>query len=261
MNQRLHVSGPKRTEATVLSSHGQGGRAQADTRTRILRAAETVFLERGFASSSLRTITARARVNLAAVNYHFGSKEALIREVFERHLGPLNRARIAYLDRLEAEANGRALSPERIIEAMVAPALQVNRDALKGGAVFLRLLGRAFSEPGPYMRAFLPGQYRDVVVRFKRALAYALPQIPEQDLVWRMHFMFGAMSYAMAGNDALRLIATCQIDGADDAEAVIRRLVPFLTAGLQGSLAPSPLTAVQASARRLRSGVVARKAA
>jgi AcrR family transcriptional regulator len=239
------------------------GRARADTRARILHAAQAVFMERGFASSSLRTITARARVNLAAVNYHFGSKEALIREVFERHLAPLNRARIAYLDRLEAEANGRALAPERIIEAMVAPALQVSRDPVKGGAVFLCLLGRAFSEPAQYMRAFLPAQYRDVVVRFKRALMRALPQIPEQDLVWRMHFMFGAMSYAMAGNDALQLIATCPVDGADDAEAVIRRLVPFLTAGLQGSAAPAPLTAVPASPRRPRGsgGVVARKAA
>jgi AcrR family transcriptional regulator len=238
------------------------GRARADTRARILHAAETLFIERGFASSSLRTITARARVNLAAVNYHFGSKEALIREVFERHLAPLNQARIAYLDRLEAEANGRPLGPDRIVEAMVAPALQVSRDPLKGGAVFLRLLGRAFYEPRQSMTAFLPTQYRDVVVRFKRALVRALPQVPEPDLVWRMHFMFGAMSYAMAGIDVLQLISTCQVDGADDAEAVIRRLVPFLTAGLQGSAIAAPLAAVPAAPRRPRGGgVVARNAA
>jgi AcrR family transcriptional regulator len=83
-------------------------RSQAHTRERILRAAEELFMDRGFASTSLRMITARAKVNLAAVNYHFGSKEALIREVFERQLAPLNRARIVYLDQLEAEARGRA---------------------------------------------------------------------------------------------------------------------------------------------------------
>src|ERR1044072_9075595 len=127
-----------------------------ETRERILSTAEALFMERGYAGTSLRIITAKARVNLAAVNYHFGSKEALIREVFERRLGPLNSARIAYLDRLEGLARGRPLGVEQIIEAIVAPALQVNRDPLAGGAAFLRLLGRAFSEPGETMREILP---------------------------------------------------------------------------------------------------------
>ena len=244
------------------------GRTQIDTRERILRAAEALFMDRGFASTSLRMITARAKVNLAAVNYHFGSKEELIREVFGRHLAPLNQARIAYLDRLEAAAGGQPLSLEKIIEAIVTPPLLVSRDPLKGGAAFLRLLGRAFSEPTEHMRQFLPAQYREVVVRFKQALVRALPHVPEPELVWRMHFMFGAMSYAMAGNDALQLISTCNVEGADDAEAVIRRLVPFLTAGLQGSTAPAALGAVAAASRRARAGpnggtrgMAARKAA
>lgn len=207
-----------------------------DTRERILDTAEAMFMERGYAATSLRMITARARVNLAAVNYHFGSKQALIREVFERRLGPLNAARIAYLDRLEAQAGGRPLAVEQVIDAIVAPALQVSRDPLAGGAVFLRLLGRAFSEPGETMRNILPAQYREVVVRFKQALAAALPQVPDQELTWRMHFMFGALSYSMAGNDALKLIASCNLEGADQPESIIKRLIPFLAAGLQAPL-------------------------
>jgi AcrR family transcriptional regulator len=224
-------------------------RGPLDTRERILAAAEEEFMTRGFVGTSLRAITSSAGVNLAAVNYHFGSKEALIREVFARHLGPLNQARIAHLDRLESQAQGEPLPPAKIIEAMVAPAMQVSRDPLRGGARFLRLLGRAFSEPGDSMRELLPEQYRPVVLRFKSALARALPQLPEAELVWRMHFMFGAMSYAMAGNDALQLIATCNVEGADDAEAIIARLIPFLTAGLQ-----APLPALQGTrpAARLR---------
>jgi AcrR family transcriptional regulator len=216
-----------------------------DTRERILLAAEQEFVAHGFAGTTLRAITSRAGVNLAAVNYHFGSKEALVGEVFARHLGPLNRARIAHLDRLEAEAAGAPLAPGKVIEAMVAPALQVSRDPLRGGARFLRLLGRAFSEPADSMRSLLPAQYREVVLRFKAALVRALPHLPEAELVWRMHFMFGAMSYAMAGNDALQLIATCSVEGADDAEAVIARLIPFLAAGLQ-----APLPAMRALAER-----------
>lgn len=208
-----------------------------DTRERILRAAEALFVEQGFAATSLRTITARAKVNLAAVNYHFGSKEDLIREVFQRHLGPLNAARVACLDRMEAQAQGQPLAVERIVEAIVAPVLQVSRDPLKGGARFLKLLGRALSEQTDALRGLLPEHYREVVSRFRAALVRALPEVPEPEIVWRMHFMFGAMSYALAGNDALRLIATCTVEDADDAERIIRRLVPFLTAGLQAPAA------------------------
>lgn len=233
--------------------------APADTRDRILSAAEALFMERGYADTSLRMITAKARVNLAAVNYHFGSKEALIREVFERRLGPLNSARIAYLDRLEAQARGRALSVEQIIEAIVAPALQVNRDPLAGGAAFMRLLGRAFSEPGEAMRDILPAQYRQVVVRFKEALVRALPQVPDQELTWRMHFMFGALSYTMAGNDALKLVATCNLDGADEPESIVRRLIPFLASGLKAPL-PGPTSKRSAQPGRIGS-VPGRKAA
>jgi AcrR family transcriptional regulator len=227
---------PSRRTPASLRRASSASRAQADTRERILAAAEEEFMARGFASTSLRTITSRAGVNLAAVNYHFGSKEALIREVFARHLGPLNQARIAHLDCLEAEAQGAPLLPAKIVEAMVAPAMQASRDPLRGGARFLRLLGRAFSEPADSMRELLPAQYREVVLRFKTALVRALPELPEAELVWRMHFMFGAMSYSMAGNDALQLIATCNVEGADDAEAIIARLIPFLTAGLQAPL-------------------------
>ncbi len=203
-------------------------------------------MEHGFADTSLRMITARAEVNLAAVNYHFGSKEALIQEVFQRHLGPLNAARIACLDRLEAQAQGQPLSVERIVEAIVSPVLQVSRDPVKGGARFLRLLGRALSEGTEALQGVLPEHYREVVVRFKAALLRALPAVPEAEVVWRMHFMFGAMAYAFAGKDTMQLIATCKVEGADDGEAVIRHLVPFLTGGLQA--APAAASQLAAAA-------------
>lgn len=218
-------------------------RIPVETRERILRAAENLFMEHGFADTSLRMITARAEVNLAAVNYHFGSKEALIREVFQRHLAPLTAARLAYLDRLEAQAQGEPLAPERIVEAIVSPVLQVSRDPVKGGARFLRLMGRALSEGTDALQGVLPEHYREVVVRFKAALVRALPAVPETEIVWRMHFMFGAMAYALAGNDAMQLVATCKVEGADDAEAVIRHLMPFLTAGLQAPPAAIDLAA------------------
>ena len=119
--------------------------SQADTRERILRAAEGLFVERGFAHTSLRMITASAEVNLAAVNYHFGSKEELIREVFQRHLGR-SMPRASPTSIASRRRRRAPLSTDAIVEAIVAPVLQVSRDPLKGGAKFLRLLGRALSE-------------------------------------------------------------------------------------------------------------------
>ena len=211
-----------------------------DTRQKILCAAESLFMQQGYVATSLRGITAMAGVNLAAVNYHFGSKEALIREVFERRLGPLNAARIAHLDKLEAAARGRPLGIEQIIEAIVAPVLHVSKEPLPRGTIFLQLLGRAFSEPADTLRDILPAQYREVVIRFKQALTRSLPDMPDQELTWRMHFMFGTLAYTMAGNDALKLIATCNLEDGDDADAIMRRLIPFLAAGLR-----APLPALQ----------------
>jgi hypothetical protein len=117
------------------------------------------------------------------------------------------------------------------------------------------LLGRAISEPASFVREILPAHYREVIIRFKEAFTRALPQIPEPELAWRMHFMFGAMSYTLAGNDALQLIGTCKLEGADDPEAIIRRLIPFLAAGLQ-----APLESDSKRSRKVVGGV-GRKAA
>src|SRR4051794_28297309 len=96
-----------------------------ETRTRILNAAEELFMQHGFEGTSMRLLTATAGVNLAAVNYHFGSKDALIEALFRRRLDPMNGARIAELDRLEAESSGRPPAADAIIRAFVGPSLRL----------------------------------------------------------------------------------------------------------------------------------------
>src|SRR5512144_758055 len=108
---------------------------QHETRTRILDAAEELFMQHGFEGTSMRLLTARAAVNLAAVNYHFGSKHALIEAVFRRRLDPMNAARLAALESLEAE--GRPSDPERIIRAFVGESLRMIEDAKGGGRNFI----------------------------------------------------------------------------------------------------------------------------
>ncbi len=202
-----------------------------DTQTRILDAAELLFMAHGFEATSLRQLTAAAGVNLAAVNYHFGSKEDLFKGVLTRRLDPMNQERIELLARLEREADGKALSCERILWAMLIPALRLARDEKRGGKNFLRLTGRAYADPAPFIRHFLSAQYAEMIARYKEAFLRALPHLTRQDLTWRLHFVMGALSYTLAGTDVLKLMA--QVGGTDNDELLLQRLAPFLVAGLK----------------------------
>ena len=100
----------------------------AVTKDKILDAAEALFMEHGFEATSLRSITTAAAVNLAAVNYHFGSKEELFQAVLTRRLDPMNQERLDLLTRLEHDAGPAPLPCDRILSAMFVPALRLARD-------------------------------------------------------------------------------------------------------------------------------------
>jgi AcrR family transcriptional regulator len=204
----------------------------ADTKTRILDAAEELFTEHGFEATSLRSLTSAASVNLAAVNYHFGTKEELFQAVLTRRLDPMNQERIELLEKLERDSGGRPLSVEKILSAMLIPALRLARDEKRGGKNFLRVLGRAYADPAPFIRHFLSAQYVEMIGRYKEAFLKALPHLSRQELTWRLHFVMGALSYTLAGTDALKLF-TQVTQEKDNDELLLQRLAPFLVAGLK----------------------------
>lgn len=205
---------------------------QHETQIRILDAAEELFMQHGFEATSMRLLTAKAGVNLAAVNYHFGSKDALIEAVFRRRLDPMNTARIAEIDRMEKEAGGQPLTPEAIIRAFVGASLRMIEDSKTGGRNFIRLLGRTYTDPSKAIRALIGGLYAPAMERFKAAFERALPQMPRDELVWRMHFMFGTLAYTLAATDTVQLIAGCKPEDRYDARLLEERLTSFLVAGL-----------------------------
>jgi AcrR family transcriptional regulator len=210
--------------------------ASSATKERILDAAEALFMEHGFEATSLRQLTGAARVNLAAVHYHFGGKEELFEAVLKRRLDPMNQERLALLTRFEHESAPKPLSCEKILAAMFIPALRLARDPKRGGKNFLRLLGRAYADPAPFIRRFLSEQYAVMIARFKAAFGRALPHLPKKELSWRLHFVMGALSFTLAGTDALKLIAELSQGRAGNDEALLRRLAPFLVAGLKAPL-------------------------
>ncbi len=207
-----------------------------DTKSRILDAAEALFTEHGFEATSLRSLTTAAGVNLAAVNYHFGSKEELFQAVLTRRLDPMNQERIDLLEKYEREAAGKPLTCEKVLSAMLIPALKLSRDEKRGGKNFLRVLGRAYADPAPFIRTFLSAQYAEMILRFKDAFLKALPHLTKQELTWRLHFVMGALSYTLAGTDALKLMAQVIPNERDNDEMLLQRLAPFLAAGLKAPL-------------------------
>jgi AcrR family transcriptional regulator len=208
---------------------------KGSTKNRILDAAEGLFAQQGFSATSLRAITAEAGVNLAAVNYHFGSKDGLLEAVFERRLGPLNDERLALLDEAESAPEGASL--ETVLQALVGPPLRLHRDDARGGPQFMRLMGRTLTEPIDNIQEIFLRQFREIADRFTTALTRTLPGLPAEEMFWRAHFAIGAMAHTMCDTFRLRLISGGLCEAGDDVDATIGRLVTFLAAGMR---APVP---------------------
>ena len=210
-------------------------RTSADTRERILDAAEALFAANGFDGTGVRAITGQAGVNPAAVSYHFGGKEGLIREVFRRRLHWLNTERLLRLDGLEAGAGGVPLKPVAIIDAFFGPALELAADTENGGHAFMQLLGRACADPVVFVRRFLAEGSAPMLERFRVALMRALPLVPEEEILWRLTFMLGATSFAIAGTDTLRVVSGLGASSSDPS-ALAPRLMSFLLGGMRAPL-------------------------
>ncbi|AYC33438.1 TetR/AcrR family transcriptional regulator [Pseudomonas cavernae] len=206
--------------------------AQSETVERILDAAEQLFAEKGFAETSLRSITSKAGVNLAAVNYHFGSKKALIQAVFSRFLGPFCNSLERELDRRQARAEHKA-SLEELLEILVEQALAVKPRSGNDLSIFMRLLGLAFSQSQGHLRRYLEDAYGKVFRRYMMLLHEGAPRIPPLELFWRIHFMLGAAAFSMSGIKALRAIAENDFGVNTSIEQVMRLMVPFLAAAMR----------------------------
>lgn len=191
---------------------------QSNTKTRILNAAEKLFGEKGFDGTSLRDITTEAQVNLAAVNYHFQSKESLMDAVIERRIEPVNQRRMAMLD-----AAGPSPTVEQVVEAFVSPLFVM--DVLPA----VPLIGRVLSNPSQFFERVYKKHLVHVVQRFSAAIGAALPELPREELFWRLHFMAGSMTHVLTLSSVLPLMSGRPVHR----DAALRHLVTFLSAGFR----------------------------
>jgi len=195
------------------------------TKDRILGAAEALFARRGFDGASLRQLTTAAGVNLAAVNYHFGSKEKLVEQVFRRRLDALNARRLEALAKVEGRA-GTTL--EDVLAAYIRPALELSHD--DNGALFMRVLARAFAEHDDRLRQFLSENYGHVMRQFTAEFARLLPQLGKRELYWRIDLVTGALTHAMSGFGMIQ--RPKDVSERAHREQTAQHLIRFAVAGL-----------------------------
>ncbi len=191
------------------------------TRDRILDSAERLFAEQGFHVATLRQITQEAGVNLAAVNYHFGSKQALMRAIFKRRLDALNAAR---MEQLDAALKTNPPELEDVLDAFVQPALAFTRGGDAGGQRFMQLLLRAFADRDTDLHQAMRQEYAHVMRRFADAIGHALPDADPERLRQQLDFIVGALTLTMA-ESALK-----------DTRIIAGELVRFAAAGLRASI-------------------------
>lgn len=201
----------------------------SQTKEKILDAAEALFSQQGFVATSLRQITAAAKVNLAAVNYHFQSKDSLILAVILRKIGPINRRRLELLD--ELEASGRPLAIEDVLHAFFAPLFDARRAGISVSS-FPKLMGRAYTEPGDWMQRVFPEAFSAISARFGAAMQAALGGVDFTELMWGMHFAIGSMAHFTAAGTLLTFISGGKAD-PEDFDGALDRLVRYTASGLR----------------------------
>jgi AcrR family transcriptional regulator len=191
-----------------------------DTKTRVLDAAEKLFGEKGFDATSLRDITTEADVNLAAVNYHFQSKDSLIDAAILRIASPVNEKRLAMLD-----AAGPNATVEQLLEAFVGPLLEIDPERMAP------IMARVYTAPDIMKRVF-KGNLESISKRFAEGMARALPDLPHAEIIWRLHFTAGSMAHAVTRAHLMKELFGGVLD-VKDRRMLTARLVKFTAAGFR----------------------------
>lgn len=197
------------------------------TRERILDAAERLLAEKSIHAVSTRMITNEANANSAALHYHFGTKEAVLRAIFERRLGPINAQRLEQLEELTGQTNPAV---EDVLRAFILPTLALGHT--EGERFFKALSSNISMDPNQSIRQISFDFYSEVGERFVLLIERICPHLDREELFWRLGCVFGSMMYIRADNGRLQLVLGEELSFADGQRG-IETIVPFLAAGLR----------------------------
>lgn len=211
--------------------------ANGETVQRILRAATVLFAERGFAETSLRTITGMADVNLAAVNYHFGTKKSLIQAVFGQFLTPFCRELDSRLTRMEASLKpGELPEVERLLQILIVSLTTSMESINEKPQRFMRLLSLAYTQTQQHLRQHLARHYGASYNRYLGWLTKTLPHLDATVFYWRLNFILGAGIFTLGNFESIQAILRDDHRVETDLDSALTYLVDAL-AGMLDSRA------------------------
>jgi len=205
---------------------------EIDTKNQILDVAERLFASKGFAGTSLREITKEAGVNLAAINYHFQSKEKLIQQVYARRITPINKERLKLLDEIDRKY-GQTVPPlEEVVRALVGPIIKFAKESKHGSELFMKLYGRLYTESVGFLHEFFIDDFKEVIERFVVLLKRMLPHLTPNEFYWRLRFVGGALLHSLYDPFESGGIHEWNNFRNIDTESITNQLVDFIIAGL-----------------------------
>ena len=203
---------------------------KTDSKTRLLDTAERLLAEKGL-NCPVREIVAEAEVNISAINYYFGSKDEMIREVFRRRIEELNADRLGVLENVIESSAKNKLECKDVIFAFLSPAFDIVESDDVRAHSFLKLMGTLHLGGGnPELKRFVIDQFDQVVKRFLEVLQETLPDVPPEKLAIKFYFMVGTMVHALHGLDVPDSLGGI-LNRYRDSQLLLRELVEFITNG------------------------------
>ncbi len=206
-----------------------------DTKEQIMRSAELLFARDGYASTSLREITDLAGANIAAVNYHFGSKEKLLVEILDQIIGPINEERIKLLDEAESES---IPDVTQVLTAFLLPDLHVLQQLRSRDPSLPRFVSRMYSEGSELMYKVMGRQFAEAQVRFYAAFQRAIPGLSGEEIAWRLNCVVGIVLYLFASVQAPGMPPMMGEDVEDDLRRLLDVTVPLVSAAAGKVMTP-----------------------
>lgn len=203
----------------------------ADTSTRIVQAAEKLFAEQGFKETTMRQITALADVNLAAVNYHFGSKKGLIHSVAEQSLSPLCDAIDEGLEKLGSKSSAPGLKD--LLQVLAVALVRVHHRTDYSLAVLMRLLDQAYRPSQQDLQEFIRQKYGNRIAVFLHYLRENTRELSEREFFWRLHFLMGSVIFTLSNMHALVALDQPNEREEIEVETILLRMIPVICAGMQ----------------------------
>lgn len=206
---------------------------ESGAKRKLLDAAEQLFAEKGFESVAVRDVSEAVKMNVASVNYHFGSRAGLLATVILHYATPIHEERLARLETVERKRGGKGVEVEEILAAFIRPLLGNFELRQTAESVFYKLVGRILMDHGESLPRSYKEPFSEVNERFTRAFAKALPEMSAEDLIARFHFIQGALIHLLTQQSLLLQSGKSQ----PTMEESLERLISFAAVGLREGVA------------------------